>query len=72
MSAARGVGEGLSVVGADDGETASGRRGSCSYRPCSFHAEMCHPGDVSGKLRSLLSSLLPVDQIYNCPSISIA
>lgn len=46
--------------------------GSRCWRPCFFHAVLCFPGYVSGKLWSLLSSLLSVDQIYSFPSLLIA
>ena len=47
-------------------------RGSHYWRPCFFHAVLCYPGYVSGKLWSLFSSLLPIDQIYSFPSLLIA
>ena len=68
------VGEGVSVTGAADSETASVRERQpllkTLFLPC--RAVLCYPGCVSGKLSSLLSSILPIDQMYSFPSLSIA
>lgn len=66
------MGVGASVIGAGDDEAASVRERQPLLKTVPSMQCCVNPGHVAGKLWSLLSSLLPVDQIYSFPSLLIA
>ena len=66
------MGEGVSVIGAGDDETALVRERQPLLKTVPSMQGCVNPGHVSGKLWSLLPSLLPIDQIYSFPSLLIA